>query len=356
MAEVYNYDDLEFSNRILLRKSIMSKNAEINRIARSIDYAYHAVHILIMECFYGREYNSTIEKYMSRISPIDSFGEKTLQQYSLYLDRIVKTWKEEKVKIGNRVTHAFENVVKQEARVAREMCRREDCIPEENDRYPLLPKIKESMVKKANVAVKKAQMQTEGTEYSVIPSYPRKKPKTELSNREQKIVEQTTKVVLQELQVPLPKKEAIAKKTTGNLLTDLQNDDTMNLFNFRKFQPKKRVPLETYIKTNQKKIETQKEKISELFKEREQLLKDLPEIKHNYHENRHEYKATRPYIESATYANLTAKFKEQWDHAEERLLAIPQEIAECQENINKLEQRIATRENEEANLEMTKGK
>ena len=75
--------------------------------------------------------------------------------------------------------------------------------------------------------MKKAEIQTAGSAYSVIPSKPRKKPNNELSKKETQLVEVAVKETIKEIKKEQPTNEQQEVKTgkvkNGNILNELKN-------------------------------------------------------------------------------------------------------------------------------------
>lgn len=168
MAKRYDYTDSYFNERVLARASIKEKNVKINGIAHAVGYSGR-VHVYIMESFYGAVVDNNIEKYQKQVSPIDYFSLKTLKVFDNYIGGIIDEWNLTKLKFNRLSGSDLSEVIKQQARIARELARQNNALPEYNDKEPKLPSnINAPMIKKCIENLKTAGLQTPDNANSIL--------------------------------------------------------------------------------------------------------------------------------------------------------------------------------------------
>lgn len=193
MAKRYDYTNTYFNERVLTRASIKEKNLKLNGIAHAVGYS-GKIHVYIMESFYGAVVSENIEKYQRQVSPIDYFSLKTLKVFDNYLGSIIEEWNQTKLKFHRLSGSDLSDVIKQQSRIARELARQNDALPEYNDNDSKLPSnIDAPMIKKCIENLKTAGMQTPDNANSILQKKERATPKQE--NTLDKDAKLITKVV-----------------------------------------------------------------------------------------------------------------------------------------------------------------
>jgi hypothetical protein len=168
MAKRYDYTNTYFNERVLTRASIKEKNLKLNGIAHAVGYS-GKIHVYIMESFYGAVVSENIEKYQRQVSPIDYFSLKTLKVFDNYLGSIIEEWNQTKLKFHRLSGSDLSDVIKQQSRIARELARQNDALPEYNDNDSKLPtNIDAPMIKKCIENLKTAGMQTPDNANSIL--------------------------------------------------------------------------------------------------------------------------------------------------------------------------------------------
>lgn len=193
MAKRYDYTNAYFNERVLTRASIKEKNLKLNGIAHAVGYS-GKIHVYIMESFYGAVVSENIEKYQRQVSPIDYFSLKTLKVFDNYLGSIIEEWNQTKLKFHRLSGSDLSDVIKQQSRIARELARQNDALPEYNDNDSKLPSnIDAPMIKKCIENLKTAGMQTPDNANSILQKKEQATPKQENSlDKDAKLI---TKVV-----------------------------------------------------------------------------------------------------------------------------------------------------------------
>lgn len=169
MANKYDYTDVEFCNRLALRKEIMQLHSQISGIAKATHYDYSFIFTAIMNCFYGRPYESNIDMYLQKLSPINTFNSNALILYKDYLTEIISHY-------YNGLS--FREVIEKCGKAIRSYGASIRFLPEMgNDVSPLLPKsISGAMIKKADVTLSKSRLQSKDYEGNVLNTEKKEEP------------------------------------------------------------------------------------------------------------------------------------------------------------------------------------